>query len=112
MEVLQRATLKSADKVAGRTLYNQALDAIKNGKKALAYSEEYLSNGKDPSGHNETDLLEYVIGKMWEELEKKDDNSVRKDGYTFPGYVAFCLFANPMSTLPIQRLINFTTGNE
>ena len=71
-ELLGRATLTGEDKVTGRTLLNQALDVVKNGKKALAYSEEYLSSGKDPSEHNVTNLLEFVVGKLWEDLEKKD----------------------------------------
>ena len=111
-EMLGRATLTGKDKVTGRTLLNQALDVIKHGKKALAYSEEYLSNGKDPSGHNETDLLEYVVRKMWEELEKKGSGAVRKQGYTFPGYVAFCLFVCPLVTQQNHRLKSFSTGNE
>ena len=111
-ELLGRARLTGKDKVTGRTLLNQALDVIKHGKKALAYSEEYLSNGKDPSGHNETDLLEYVVCKMWEELEKKGSGAVRKQGYTFPGYVAFCLFVCPLVTRQNHRLKSFSTGNE
>ena len=43
---------------------------------------------------------------------KKGSGAVRKQGYTFPGYVAFCLFACPLLTQQNQCLKSFTTGNE
>ena len=48
---------------------------------------------------------------MWAELEKKGTESLRKEGYTFPGYMALCFFACPLLTEEEHCLKNFTTGN-
>ena len=50
---LQRATLNNKAYATGRALMALALDAVKNGKKALAFAKRYLYQGTQlPSGKN------------------------------------------------------------
>ena len=131
--ILARASVWTNDSnnvISELTLYRQAVETFKNGKKALAYANEFLdSGGHLPSGKNVSDLLEHVVKEMWIDLNKNTNkkNTVvidttttttttktkgRPKNWVFKGYVAFCLFACPIITNENERLAHFTTGGE
>ena len=72
--ILARASVWTNDSnnvISELTLYRQAVETFKNGKKALAYANEFLdSGGHLPSGKNVSDLLEHVVKEMWIDLNK------------------------------------------
>ena len=73
------ATKQEEEKIGGRNLADKALTAIANYKVALKYHDEYMQNGKFPSGKSLEDLLLYVRQKMFIHLKgAKNNNSNSK----------------------------------
>ena len=86
-EYLDAKTVKTKNsKLVGRDIKLKADKALKEGKKYLAYWNEFLGkDGKFPSGKNEEDAMNYVLSKVQqgtntdqeedEDDENEDDNS-------------------------------------
>jgi hypothetical protein len=97
-------------------LRKHALEAIREGKKALAHAVKYLpSDGNLPSGTTVNDLVKYILDKMWIDRyisENKSNPSPeamepRPGRWVFPGYVAFAYFGCPVLCPDGERLAVF-----
>ena len=97
-------------------LRKHALEAIREGKKALAHATKYLpSDGKLPSGTTVNDLVKHILDEMWKEkyidLNKSNPSPPTMDPrpgtWVFPGYVAFAYFGCPILCPDGERLSVF-----
>ena len=97
-------------------LRKHALEAIKEGKKALAHALKYLpSDGNLPSGTTVNDLVKHILDEMWKDKYKRDNKSnpsleamePRPVRWVFPGYVAFAYFGCPVLCPDGDRLAVF-----
>uniref|UniRef100_A0A6U5L0F0 Uncharacterized protein n=1 Tax=Corethron hystrix TaxID=216773 RepID=A0A6U5L0F0_9STRA len=68
------------DKITGRNVYDLAQSTLRNLKKVTAMAEEWLDDGKLPSGRSWDDLYDHLISKS-------DEMSKEKGSYT--GWIAF-----------------------
>lgn len=132
-KLLQRATLNKPGLIAGRTLYTQAKDAERNGKKAYACAEKWFqANGNNPSGTRLEDYHQDLLDGMYADLEgiegtDSDDDSEtvsvsddteeettvsnaktgeRPAGWMWHGYMAFMLFGPHVEKTYQSNLFN------
>ena len=128
----KHSTMKSKGQalIHGRKLVSMQKATVGYVKKAMAHASSFLDTYKQtPSGNNINDLLDYVLDEMWEEettisksktksnLPEGDGNNEierkeRPKNRIFFGYLAFCIFACPLLTLPNERLNLFCEKDE
>lgn len=118
---LQRATLHSNVLVTGRALLAAAREAVRNGKKAMAFAKSFLHDGTSlPSGKTIEDLLNHIKDEMWANEQARLQNNTnqepavkkRPSKSVFNGYVAFVLFACPILVDDTDRLQVYCRGGE
>jgi len=116
--------------INGRSLISMAKATVCYVNKGMGHAAVFLDANKDlPSGINVNELVNYVLDQMWEEnlatsksKKKSPPPAVDGDGviqqeprpkdWTFFGFVAFCMFACPILTDPIDCLAAFCEAGE
>lgn len=119
-DIISSSTLRNMKQINGMTLFEAGNEALKNSKKAMAITQEFLdSNNNLPSGNNLEDYLDHVLREMYnnhfkktkddlvqdvdddteslnndkKEAENQEENSsVPPSGWFFKGFWAFYLF--------------------
>jgi hypothetical protein len=71
-DIVGSSTMKTDKLINGDTLYSAGNEALKNCKKALAFSNEFLdSNQNLPSGQTLEDYLNYILQQMYLDFSKQ-----------------------------------------
>ena len=119
--------------IDGQAIYTLAMNALKNGKKALSFEQSAYKDGKVPSGWNNDDLDDYILDGMWrmltgakvidveaepqvnaddeaenEGVANDEGNSDRPESWIFQGWFAYRLFGP--TTMIDQHYLKSVTG--